>query len=248
MTEIAIIIPSRLDAKRLPNKPLKTINNKEMILHVHDVAVEANIGEVLVATPDEKIIKVVKEHGGKAVFTRNEHKTGTDRIFEAFEKELKKKPKFIINLQGDMPNLNPSAIKNLVNHMKKNTCDIGTLASNLEGEAEKEDSNVVKVITEKDIEKKEFSKATDFFRLSQGSIVNPVYHHIGIYAFTNEALIRYVNLKRSKFEIERKLEQLRALDNKMKIEVGYVQQCPLSVDTEEDFKEIKKLMETHDKN
>ena len=248
MTEIAIIIPSRLSAKRLPNKPLKIINNKEMILHVHDVAIEANIGEVLVATPDEKIIKIVKKHGGKAVFTRSEHETGTDRIFEAFEKELKKKSKFIINLQGDMPNLNPSEITNLVKHMKKNTCDIGTLASNLDGEAEKKDSNVVKVITEKDIGKKEFSKAIDFFRLSNSSIVNPIYHHIGIYAFTNEALIRYVNLKRSKLEIERKLEQLRALDNKMKIEVGYVEQCPLSVDTEEDFIEIKKLMETHDKN
>ena len=248
MTEIAIIIPTRLDAKRLPNKPLKIINNKEMILHVHDVAVKANIGEVLVATPDEKIIEVVKKHGGKAIFTRNKHETGTDRIFEAFEKDLKKKPKFIVNLQGDMPNLDPVAIQDLVGHMEKSTCDIGTLASNLKGEAEKKDSNVVKVITEKDIEKKEFSKAIDFFRLSQSSIINPVYHHIGIYAFTNEALIRYVNLKRSKLEIERKLEQLRALNNKMKIEVGYVQQCPLSVDTEEDFKEIKKLMETNDKN
>ena len=247
MTEIAIIIPSRLDAKRLPNKPLKTINNKEMILHVHDIAVKANVGEVIVATPDEKIIEIVKKHGGKAIFTRSEHETGTDRIFEAFEKELKKKPKFIINLQGDMPNLDTLAIIDLVNHMKKNTCDIGTLASNLE-EEEKKDSNVVKVITKKEIKKKEFSEAIDFFRLTQSSIDNSVYHHIGIYAFTNEALIRYVNLKRTKLEIERKLEQLRALDNKMKIEVGYVKQCPLSVDTEEDFIEIKKLMETHDKN
>ncbi len=247
MTEIAIIIPSRLDAKRLPNKPLKTINNKEMILHVHDIAVKANVGEVIVATPDEKIIEIVKKHGGKAIFTRSEHETGTDRIFEAFEKELKKKPKFIINLQGDMPNLDTLAIIDLVNHMKKNTCDIGTLASNLE-EEEKKDSNVVKVITKKDIKKKEFSEAIDFFRLTQSSIDNSIYHHIGIYAFTNEALIRYVNLKRTKLEIERKLEQLRALDNKMKIEVGYVKQCPLSVDTEEDFNKIKKIMETYDKN
>ena len=248
MTEIAIIIPSRLGSKRLPNKPLKTINNKEIILHVHDVAIESNIGEVLVGTPDEEIIKAVQNHGGKAVFTKNEHETGTDRIFEVFEKELKKKPKFIINLQGDMPNLNPLAIKDLVDHMKKNTCDIGTLASNLESDREKKDSNVVKVTTEKHIKEKEFSKAVDFFRFSSSSVVNPIYHHIGIYAFTNEALIRYVNLKRSKLEIERKLEQLRALDNKMKIEVGYVAQCPLSIDTEEDLKEIKKIMKTYDKN
>tara|TARA_B100001996_G_C18138070_1_gene391882 strand:- start:89 stop:487 length:399 start_codon:yes stop_codon:yes gene_type:complete len=132
--------------------------------------------------------------------------------------------------------------------MKKNKCDIGTLASNLGDEREKKDNNVVKVITEKHIEKKEFSKAIDFFRVSQGSIVNPVYHHVGIYAFTNEALMRYVNLKRSKLEIERKLEQLRALENKMKIEVGHINQCPLSVDTESDLKKIKKLMENHEKN
>ena len=139
MTEIAIIIPSRLSAKRLPNKPLKTINNKEMILHVYDVAKEANIGEVFVATPDKEIVKVVKDHGGKAFFTNSKHETGTDRIFEVFEKELKKKPKLIINLQGDMPNLNPLAIKDLVNHMKKNTCDIGTLASSLLTDEEKKD-------------------------------------------------------------------------------------------------------------
>ena len=86
MTEIAIIIPSRLDAKRLPNKPLKTINNKEMILHVHDIAVKANVGEVIVATPDEKIIEIVKKHGGKAIFTRSEHETGTDRILRLLKK------------------------------------------------------------------------------------------------------------------------------------------------------------------
>ncbi len=242
MTEIAIIIPSRLSAKRLPNKPLKTINDKEMIIHVYEIAKKTNIGEVFVATPDEEIVKIVKKNGGKAVITKKEHETGTDRIFEVFEKELKKNPKFIINLQGDMPNLNPSVIKHLVDHMKKNTCEIGTLASNLDGEIEKKDNNVVKVITEKNIKKKEFSRAIDFFRVSQSSIVDPVYHHIGIYAFTNEALIRYVNLKRSKLEVERKLEQLRALENKMRIEVGYIDQCPLSVDTEADLIKIKKLM------
>tara|TARA_B100000029_G_scaffold315894_1_gene308272 strand:- start:14 stop:757 length:744 start_codon:yes stop_codon:yes gene_type:complete len=245
MTETAIIIPSRLSAKRLPNKPLKTINNKEMVLHVHDIAIKANIGEVLVATPDEEIIKVVRGHGGKAVITKKEHETGTDRIFEVFEKELEKKPKYIINLQGDMPNLNFSAIRELSNHMKKNSCDIGTLASNLGDEKELRDINVVKVIVQNDIKKKEFSRALDFFRVSKEENNNLTYHHIGIYGFTNEALIRYVNLKRSKLEIERKLEQLRALENNMKIEVGYVNQCPLSVDTEEDLKEIEKLMKNN---
>ena len=247
MNEIAIIIPSRLSAKRLPNKPLKTINNKEMILHVHDLAVKSGIGDVFVATPDDEISRVVKNHGGKAIITKKEHETGTDRIFEVFEKELKKSPKFIINLQGDMPNLNPSAIVDLTNHMQKNTCDIGTLASNFLNESELKDNNAVKVITREDLKVKKFSKATDFLRVSNSSNINLMYHHIGIYAFTNEALIRYVNLKRSKLELERKLEQLRALENKMKIEVGYVKQCPLSIDTEEDLQEIKKLMEKNDK-
>ena len=241
MSHTAVIIPSRLKAERLPNKPLKLINKKEMILHVYETAIKAKIGEVFVATPDREIADIIKSHGGKATITNKSHQTGTDRIFEVFQKELKSEPEFIVNLQGDMPNLNPLAIYNLIEHMKKKTCDIGTLASEL-GNLELNDPNVVKVITSKNIEK-EFSSALDFFRASKNSRTNSVYHHIGIYAFTNKALIRYVSLKRSKLEIERKLEQLRALENQMKIEVGYIEDCPLSVDTEKDLEEIKKIMQ-----
>ena len=240
MSNTAVIIPSRLKAERLPNKPLKLINKKEMILHVYETAIKAKIGEVFVATPDREIADIIKSHGGKATITNKSHQTGTDRIFEVFQKELKSEPEFIVNLQGDMPNLNPLAIYNLIEHMKKKTCDIGTLASEL-GNLELNDPNVVKVITSKNIEK-EFSSALDFFRASKNNGTNSVYHHIGIYAFTNKALIRYVSLKRSKLEIERKLEQLRALENQMKIEVGYIEDCPLSVDTEKDLEEIKKIM------
>jgi 3-deoxy-manno-octulosonate cytidylyltransferase (CMP-KDO synthetase) len=243
MSNTTVIIPSRLKAERLPNKPLKLINKKEMILHVYETAIKAKIGEVLVATPDREIADIIKSHGGKAVITDKSHQTGTDRIFEVFQKELKSEPEFIVNLQGDMPNLNPLVIHNLIEHMKKKTCDIGTLASKLSN-LELNDPNVVKVITSKNIEKeKEFSSALDFFRDSKNSRTNSVYHHIGIYAFTNKALIRYVSLKRSKLEIERKLEQLRALENQMKIEVGYIEDCPLSVDTEKDLEEIKKIMQ-----
>ena len=243
MSNTAVIIPSRLKAERLPNKPLKLINKKEMILHVYETAIKAKIGEVFVATPDREIADIIKSHGGKATITNKSHQTGTDRIFEVFQKELKSEPEFIVNLQGDMPNLNPLAIYNLIEHMKKKTCDIGTLASKLSN-LELNDPNVVKVITSKNIEKeKEFSSALDFFRASKNSETNSVYHHIGIYAFTNKALIRYVSLKRSKLEIEKKLEQLRALENQMKIEVGYIEDCPLSVDTEKDLEEIKKIMQ-----
>ena len=244
MEKIAIIIPSRLSAERLPNKPLKLIKNKEMILHVHDVAKSSNVGEVIVATPDQEILDLVKAHNGQAVLTSDKHQTGTDRVFEVFEGKLKSKPEIIINFQGDMPNLNPDTIKDLVSHMKKNLCDIATLASNIENKDEEKNPNVVKVLVNKNIKDKSFSTALDFFRTSNNSLNKMTYHHIGIYAFTNKALIRYVSLKRSKLEIERKLEQMRALENQMKIDVGFIDTCPLSVDTEVDLKAVRKIMET----
>lgn len=243
MEKIVIIIPSRLNAERLPNKPLKLINNKEMILHVHDVAKSSNIGEVIVATPDQEILDLIRTHNGQAILTSDKHETGTDRVYEVFENTLKSKPEIIINFQGDMPNLNPDAIKNLAAHMKKNLCDIATLASSIENNIEENDPNVVKVITDHEIKNKIFSKALDFFRSSDKTLNKQTYHHVGIYDFTNKALIRYVSLKRSKLEIERKLEQMRALENQMKIDVGYIDTCPLSVDTETDLKAVKKIME-----
>jgi len=243
MNNIVIIIPARLNAKRLPNKPLKLINNKEMILHVYDVAKNSNVGQVIVATPDQEIFELIKKHNGQVILTSDKHKTGTDRVFEVFEEELKSKPDTIINFQGDMPNLNPNVIKNLAEHMKKNLCDIGTLASYIENSHEEKDHNVVKVITDKSITNKLFAKAVDFFRISNNPLNKLTYHHVGIYAFTNKALIRYVSLKRSKLELERKLEQMRALENGMKIDVGYIDSCPLSVDTEEDLKAVKEIME-----
>ena len=243
MNNIVIIIPSRLNAERLPNKPLKLINKKEMILHVYDAAKNSNVGEVIVATPDQEILDLVKKHNGQAVLTSDKHETGTDRVFEVFEKELKSKPEIIINFQGDMPNLNPIVIKDLAEHMKKNLCDIGTLASNIEIEHEEKDPNVVKVLVSNNIENKSFAKAIDFFRTSNNTLTKLTYHHVGIYAFTNKALIRYVSLKRSKLEVERKLEQLRALEDKMRIDVGYIDSCPLSVDTEADLTAVRKVME-----
>ena len=243
MDNIAIIIPSRLNAERLPNKPLKLINNKEMILHVYEAAKNSNVGEVIVATPDQEILDLIKNHNGQAILTRDKHETGTDRVFEVFEKELKSKPEIIINFQGDMPNLDPQAIKDLAEHMKKKLCDIGTLASRIENKHEEKDPNVVKVLVENNIKDRSFAKAVDFFRTSNAPLSKYTYHHVGIYAFTNKALIRYVSLERSKLEIEKKLEQLRALEDKMQIDVGYINTCPLSVDTDSDLIAIKKIME-----
>ena len=242
MNKTVIIIPSRLDAQRLPNKPLKLINNKEMILHVYGAAIKSNVGEVYVATPDQQIMDTVKNFGGNAIQTSDNHETGTDRIFEVFKKKLNSEPNIIINLQGDMPNLEPQAISNLVSYMSKNKCDIGTLASDFNAKNEMSNPNVVKVAVKEKLSDDIFLNAFDFFRTDMNSAYN-LYHHIGIYAFTNEALLRYVSLKRSNLELKRKLEQLRALENNMSIHVGYIRSSPLSVDTEEDLIEVKNLME-----
>ena len=121
MNNIAIIIPSRLNAERLPNKPFKLINNKEMILHVHDVAKDSNVGQVIVATPDQEILELIKKHNGQGVLTSNKHETGTDRVFEVFKKELKSKPEIIINFQGEIPMLSKYLLKTELktNHLLK---------------------------------------------------------------------------------------------------------------------------------
>ena len=245
MDKTAIIIPSRLDAARLPNKPLELIKNKEMILHVYEAAQKTNTGDVYVATPDQKIIDVITKNGGKAILTEVNHQTGTDRIYEVFKNHLKSEPDLIINLQGDMPNIDPKAITNLVSYMSEGKCDIGTLASTFSSESELADENNVKVATKNKLKINQFDQAIDFFRQDTKEYEN-YFHHVGIYAFTNKALVRYVSLKRSKLELERKLEQLRALENSMSIHVGYINSSPLSVDTKSDLMEVRKIMETNE--
>ena len=244
MNKIAIIIPSRLDAVRLPNKPLELINNKAMILHVYEAAKKTNTGEVYVATPDQKIIDVVTNNGGKAILTSLDHQTGTDRVFEVFKYQLNSEPNIIVNLQGDMPNINSKAITNLISYMSTGKCDIGTLASSFDSASEIADENNVKVAVNNKLLDNQFGQATDFFRTGKKNYEN-YYHHIGIYAFTNKALVRYVSLKRSKLELERKLEQLRALENSMTIHVGYIDCSPLSVDTKNDLTKVRKIMKTN---
>ena len=242
MNKIAIIIPSRLKAVRLPNKPLELINNKEMILHVYEAAKKTNLGEVYVATPDQKIIDLINDNGGKAIQTSLEHETGTDRVYEVFKNRLKGLPNIVVNLQGDMPNIDPKAITNLITYMNEEKCDIGTLASSFISDREILGEDNVKVAVKEKLQNNQFAQAIDFFRKEEKNY-EYFYHHVGIYAFTNKALVRYVSLKRSKLELERKLEQMRALENSMIIHVGYINSSPLSVDTENDLKEVRKIME-----
>ena len=241
MNKTVIIIPSRLDAVRLPNKPLELINNKEMVLHVYEAAKKTN-SEVFVATPDKKIFNVVNQNKGKAILTSINHQTGTDRVYEVFKSHLNSEPNLIINLQGDMPSIEPQAISDLINYMQKGNCDIGTLASSFSSDDELVDENNVKVAVKGQLIAGKFSEAIDFFRVDKKKYEN-YHHHVGIYAFTNKALVRYVSLKRSKLELERKLEQLRALENLMSIHVGYINSSPLSVDTKDDLIEVRKIME-----
>ena len=242
MKNTAIIIPTRLGAKRFPNKPLEKINNTPMIIHVLNRAKESKVGEVLVATPDNEIFQIVKDNGGKAILTNGNHQSGSDRVYEAYIKEIKNDVELIINLQGDMPNIQPDSISKLANLMQNNDCDIGTLASCIKNKSDISNPNVVKVHTEQVLKDDNFLEAKDFFRVKNNLSNEKIYHHIGIYAFTNVALTKYVKLGRSRLEIERNLEQMRAMENKMLIKVGLSDTSPLSVDTKEDLLKIEKEM------
>ena len=242
MKNTAIIIPTRLGAKRFPNKPLAKINGVPMIIHVLNRAKESKIGEVFVATPDDEIFQVVKENGGKAILTKPDHPSGSDRVYEAYTKELKNNVDLIFNLQGDLPNLKPNSITKLEKLMRSNDCDIGTLASSIVDKDEITDMNVVKVEMNEVLKDDDFFKAKDFFRIKKYLNHEKIYHHIGIYAFTNVALTKYVRLSRSKLERERNLEQMRAMENNLIVKVGLSDSAPLSVDTKSDLDKISKEM------
>ena len=229
-------------ATRLPGKPLFKINNLSIISHVFKRAEEANIGEVVVATEDQEILDDVVKNGGRAILTSKIHKTGTDRIFEAYKKLGIKNVEYILNLQGDEPDINKDDIIKLNNLMDENNADIGTLAAVIKDNKVLNDKNVVKVITESSLETKNFSKAIDFSRENLPKTKN-IYHHVGIYSYKTNILEKFVSLDQTKNEIKNKLEQLRALENQIKINVGLSDSTSIGVDTEEDYLAIKKIME-----
>ena len=236
-----IIIPSRLSATRLPGKPLLKINDISIISHVYKRAKEANIGEVIVAAEDQEIVNDVKNNGGNAILTSDKHKTGTDRIYEAYQKLNLDNIDFIMNLQGDEPAINIEDIVNLNQMMINHKAKIGTLAAKIENKLDLANENIVKVITENNLEDYPFSKAKIFLRKSQDAL--NIYHHIGIYCYSSEILKNFVELAQSKNEIKNRLEQLRALDNNIKINVALANKAPIGVDTEEDYLALKKIME-----
>ena len=237
-----VIIPSRLSASRLPGKPLLKINGLSIISHVYKKAQEANIGEVFVAAEDQEIIEDVKNNGGDAILTHNNPKTGTDRIYEAFVKLGRTDVDLIMNLQGDEPLMNIEDIQKLNKHMIQTKRDLGTLAAKINNKKVFENHDIVKVITEESLDDTKFPRAINFMRKLDKEN-NQAYHHLGIYCYNVEILKRFISFKQSQNEIENRLEQLRALDNNINVNVALAKSSPIGVDTKEDFMAIKKIME-----
>ena len=235
------IIPSRMGATRLPGKPLLKIKGLSIISHVFRRAIEANIGDVIVATEDQEIVDEVVKTRGKAILTSKKHKTGTDRIYEAFQKLDIKDIDLIMNLQGDEPVIDIEDIKSLNEKMISSQSKLGTLAAKLKNDEDLDNENIVKVITKKEIDENEFSEAKTFLRKS--TKLNNIYHHIGIYCYSVETLEKFVKLDQSKNEIKNRLEQLRAIDNNISINVALAKSSPIGIDTREDYLALKKNME-----
>lgn len=239
--KILIIIPVRLASTRLPNKPLADILGKTMIRRVYEKALQANIGEVVIACDGFDIANEVKNFGGKYIITDPNLPSGTDRIFAAFS-EIKKQNlgdfDVIINLQGDLPNIDPKALKSAALALKDDF-DIATIASKIKNKDEINNPNVVKIAIafkeENEGQALYFSRCPIPYSKNQDQ---DYFHHIGIYAYRTESLEKFVSLNPSILEKRESLEQLRALENNMKIAVKIVDIHPLSVDTREDLEAI----------
>ena len=242
MSNTVILIPSRLAATRLPNKPLLKINNLSIINHVYKIAKSSLIGESYVATGDKEIFEEVTKFGGKCILTKKDHKTGTDRIFEAYQELRDDNIEYVINLQGDEPMLDIEDVTNLLKKTIKKQSKISTLACQIEDEKFFLNTNVVKVITKEELLQNNLSTATSFTREIKNTQKN-IYHHIGIYIYNVTYLERFVQLEQTQNEKSQKLEQLRLMDNNIEIDVGLAKTKPIGVDTDEDYLEIKKIME-----
>ena len=235
MKKNLIIIPSRMQSQRLPGKPLLDIEGIPMVIRVAQQAIKSNTGEVWIACCDDEVYKTAKNYGINVIKTKPNHNSGSDRIYEAF-KNLDKSNEIetIINLQGDMPTISSDIISNLVKLKESIPSDIFTLANEINDEVAKLDKDIVKVVISKNKNTK-YGRALYFSRSLIPFGVGPVYHHIGIYAYSRDSLERFINLKESSLEKRESLEQLRALEDNMDIKVGIVEDSPIGVDNLADF-------------
>jgi 3-deoxy-manno-octulosonate cytidylyltransferase (CMP-KDO synthetase) len=241
MSNSLILIPARLQASRLPGKPLADIHGEAMIVHVWRRAMEAGAGRVVVATDDPDIKAAVEAAGGEAVMTRADHQSGSDRIFEALTiidpaHEIDK----IVNLQGDLPTLDPKLVAACLQPLDDPDVDIATLGVEITDDEERTNPNVVKIVGSPLTETR--LRALYFTRATAPYGDGPHYHHIGIYAYRRAALARFVELSPSALEQREKLEQLRALESDMRIDVTLVDTLPLGVDTPADLDRARQLL------
>ena len=240
MASNLIVIPARLKATRLPDKPLADIAGEPMIVHVWRRAVEADCGPVVVVADAESICDAVRSAGGEALMTRPDHQSGSDRIFEAVSKlDPLAALHAVVNLQGDLPTLDPRLVRACLDALSDGA-DIGTIAAEIVRQEERSDPNVVKVVGSPLGSRA--LRALYFTRATAPYGDGPLYHHIGIYAFRRAALSRFVSLPPSPLERREKLEQLRALEAGMLIHVALVDTVPLGVDTPDDLSRAREIL------
>jgi 3-deoxy-manno-octulosonate cytidylyltransferase (CMP-KDO synthetase) len=236
-----VLIPARLKATRLPDKPLAEIGGEPMIVHVWRRACEAGIGPVVVATDASAIAEAVEKAGGRAVMTRNDHASGSDRIFEAVEAiDPRRRHDVVVNVQGDLPTIDPRAIAASIGPLADAAVDIATLVSEIARPEERTDPNVVKLVGT-EIAPGRF-RALYFTRATAPSGEGPLYHHIGLYAYRRHALARFVQLPPSPLERRERLEQLRALEAGMRIDAILVDDVPLGVDAPHDLERARAIL------
>jgi 3-deoxy-manno-octulosonate cytidylyltransferase (CMP-KDO synthetase) len=237
-----VLIPARMAATRLPGKPLKLIGGEPMIVHVLRRAQQAGVGRVAVATDSAEIAEAVTRAGGETVMTRADHPSGSDRVHEAAELlDPAGTIGTIVNLQGDFPTIAPAHIAAVLGPLQDPAVEIATLAAQIHSEDEHTSPNVVKVVGAELAPGR--MRALYFTRCTAPWGEGPRYHHIGLYAYRRVALRRFVGLPPSPLELREKLEQLRALEAGMRIDVGVVAEVPRGVDTEADLATARRIIE-----
>jgi 3-deoxy-manno-octulosonate cytidylyltransferase (CMP-KDO synthetase) len=241
MADVLIVIPARMASTRLPGKPLLDLAGEPMIVHVLRRAQAARLGEVVVATDSDVVAACVEKAGGRAVMTRADHVSGSDRIFEALDvADPQRRSTIIVNVQGDLPTLAPSDIAAAIGPLAHPAVDIATLAAEITRAEERTDPNVVKLVGTPVGARR--LRALYFTRAAAPAGEGPLYHHIGLYAFRRAALARFVSLPPSPLEQREKLEQLRALEAGMRIDATIVDSVPLGVDTPADLERAREIL------
>ncbi len=238
---ILVLIPARMASTRLPGKPLADIGGLPMIVQVMRRAQEAAIGRVVIATDTLAVKHAVEAHGGEAVMTRMDHESGSDRIFEALlALDPDRQCRFIVNVQGDLPTIDPAIIGKSLEPLLDGPADIATLAAVICDPAERENPNVVKIVATEIAPNR--LRALYFTRATAPWGEGRLFHHIGLYAWRREALERFVALPPSLLELRERLEQLRVLEAGMRIDVSVVDTVPLGVDTPHDLEKARKIL------